>query len=139
MGSSEILVGYNQDPFSLDNQVVARNIVDGGFHDLPSPEGNVVTFRRRGPNPLYENSRLRLNEIRIYEIPNLLKVYQGQISITSETSSSLSGYEARNLLANLEKRSCGGRKQSAISSPYKKENEAAIHLSQNTCFKASKS
>ena len=137
IGSSELLVGNNKTPFSDANQVVASNIFDGGFHDLPSPSGNVVTFRRRGPNPLYGNSRLRLNEIRVYETPNLLKEYQGSISITPDTSSSLSGYEAKNLLANLESRSCGGNKPSAITSPYK--NGSAVHRSQNTCFKATQS
>ena len=75
IGSSEMRVGFNQLDFTLKNQVVASNIVDGGFQSFDRPtHGDIVTFRRNGPNP-YDggSSYLGLNEIRLYETVNLLE------------------------------------------------------------------
>ena len=39
-----------------------------------------------------------------YQVPNLIKIYESSISITSDTSTAESGYEAENLIENLEYR-----------------------------------
>ena len=67
-------VGFNQLDFTLKNQLVASNIVDGGFQSFDKPNrGDIVTFRRTGPNPYDGSSYLDLNEIRLYETVNLLE------------------------------------------------------------------
>ena len=91
-------VGFNREDFSTANAVVASYIVDGGFQNLPLTLGDVLTFRRNGPNPWDEYSFLKLNEIKVYETANLLSEEQGRIEVTSDTSESLQGYEPINLL-----------------------------------------
>ena len=72
-------VGTDLTAMSLENKLVASGIVDGGFHEFESPTlGDVVNFRRVGPDPIWQESRqivisLYLNEIRLYETVNLLK------------------------------------------------------------------
>ena len=46
-----------------------------------------------------------LNSLKAYQVPNLLQVLP--VGITSDTSPSLTGYEAVNLIRNLSDRSCG--------------------------------
>ena len=60
--------------------------------------GNVVNFRRNGPEPHSGSSYMVLNEMKLYETVNLLQEQQGNIQITSNTSTSLVGYEPINLL-----------------------------------------
>ena len=45
--------------------------------------------------------------MKAYQVPNLVKVYEASISITPETSEAVSGFEAINLIQNLENRSSG--------------------------------
>ena len=113
--------------FTEDNEVAASGITDGGFQDLPLAPGDVVTLRRNGPNA-YGYSNLLLSELKLYEAANLLKEHQGKIQITSDTSKSVSSFEPINLLQNLQNRSCGGRKQSGIISPYSRSNGSADFL-----------
>ena len=56
-------VGYGRADFTLNNPVVVSGIVDGGFQTFSSPLklGDVVTFRRNGPNPNFGYSDLFLN------------------------------------------------------------------------------
>ena len=109
LGSAEVFVGHyygfqdlfveNATGLSRENRVVAKGIVDGGFHKFePLVPGNVVMLRRKGQNPFHLNSALTLNEIRLYETANLLQEQAGKVSVTAETSRSLPGFEAINLL-----------------------------------------
>ena len=91
-------VGFNREDFSTANAVVASYIVDGGFQNFPLTLGDVLTFRRNGPDPYVKRNNLVLNEIKVYETANLLSEEQGRIEITSDTSESLQGYEPINLL-----------------------------------------
>ena len=82
-------------------------IVEGGIFSLEASSGSYFTFRRDGANPHWGFSNMMINEIRIYEVRNLLKDYDGRVTISRDTSYGLSGFEAKNLLSNLEHRSCG--------------------------------
>ena len=128
-------VGYGRADFTLNNPVVVSGIVDGGFQTFSSPLklGDVVTFRRNGPDPRSGYSWLRLNQIKLYETSNLLEEQSSKIEITSNTSTPLEGYEPINLLQNLKNRSCGGDHQSGMVSPY--NGTTAEFLEQNSCFK----
>ena len=89
--------------------MVATGIVDGGIQSFsPITLGYVVTFRRLGKNPMTGKSEMYLNEIRLFETVNLFEEQMGRIKITDDTSNSLEGYGAINLLENLKNRSCGG-------------------------------
>ena len=48
-----------------------------------------------------------INEIRVYEVPSLFEEYAGQVTVSADTSPSVSDFEAQNLLDNLQNRSCG--------------------------------
>ena len=72
MMSSELRVGFVRVDFTEENRVVAGGITDGGFQNLQPTRGDVVTFRRNGPN-FIGLSTLYLNEIRLYETVNLLE------------------------------------------------------------------
>lgn len=81
--------------------VVATGILDGGFHMLKLVKGNEITLERNGVNPNDGTSTLALNEVRLYETVNLLQDQRGKVTITADTSKSLVGFEAINLLENL--------------------------------------
>ena len=54
-----MLVGYDRNDMSQVNQVVASDIFDGGFQEFsPLTKGDVVTFRRNGPDLEWLNSSL---------------------------------------------------------------------------------
>ena len=60
--SSELRVGFNKEDFTEENVVVASGITDGGFQNLKLERGDVVTFRRNGPNyledPLFSSNKI---------------------------------------------------------------------------------
>ena len=76
-----------------------------GFNQyITLQSGQFISIRRYGK--AYGNSGIwDANAIRVYETPNLLS--QSDISITPDTSTSLAGYEADNLITNLDVRSPG--------------------------------
>ena len=70
---------------------------------------------RRNFVPLTNYSKVyHLNSLKAYQIPNLLDKYPARI--TADTSHSLPGYEAENLIRNLSSRSCGNDLQPLIDS-----------------------
>ena len=81
----------------------------------PLTPGKVFTLRRSGENPYQGNASLFINQIKLYETVNLLE--EAAVKITADTSKSLDGYEAINLLRNFRNRSCGGQVQSGIVTP----------------------
>ena len=48
---------------------------------------------------------MEFRNLKVYQTPNLVKLYASKISITPDTSSSVIGSEATNLITNLEHRS----------------------------------
>ena len=88
LGSSQLLLGMDRADFTTENPVIVEKIVDGGFRvsDFLT-KGDVVSLRRIGPDPDTNSSNMKLNEIRLYEVPNLLKELQeGKVKITDNTT-----------------------------------------------------
>ena len=72
IGSAYVQVGNDSAPFSDTNTVVKDGIVDGGIFPLSLVSGDYFALRRDGPDPVHGESRLYINEIKIYETPNLI-------------------------------------------------------------------
>ena len=88
-------------------------IVDTGIFQLsPHQSGRYLFLRRDGQCPHFdlsssEGARFRLNSIRVYETRSLLHEYSGSLALTSDTTTGKAGFEADNLLTNLENRTSG--------------------------------
>ena len=82
---------------------------------------------------MYLQSTFRIQEIRVYECPNLLSLYAGRVSITPDTTScSVTGFEAQNLITNLENRTCTESRNpiDIAETP----SSAAVLLGAKSCF-----
>ena len=79
-----------------------------------------------------------INEIRVYEVPNLFEEYAGQVTVSADTSPSVSGFEAQNLLDNLQNRSCGNDlpaiKVEASYGSYGSPSVNPVYLTQESCY-----
>ena len=99
-------VGNDATAYSMFNTIVKVGIIDGGFFELEGlPTGRYLSIRRDEESAY--DYKFNLNEIKIYQTPNLIVKLQSSVSLTEDTSSSLAGWEAVNLIENLETRSCG--------------------------------
>ena len=75
IGTTEIRLGNDFAQYnSVKNSVVWPALFDGGFFPIGTTyNGRYLTFRRIYLNPsLSKSARYNLNEIRAYQVPNLL-------------------------------------------------------------------
>ena len=131
MGDCHIRIGDYATEFTTNNPTIAEDIADGGlFENTNLLSGRYLTLRRNTQSSRGDNwSSFR--KIKAYQVPNLVKVYENNISFTSDTSSAVENYKADNLIENLEMRSSGNDLPAGISdTPYE------TLTTQNTCFKA---
>ena len=109
------------------NRRIKADIFASGFHDLkvfdsdePLPTGSIFKIRRNGPSFNLPNDIIyNPSMVKLYETPNLLENTGGsspQIKITPDTSVSVIGFEAKNLIKNLSARSCTPGSRACISS-----------------------
>ena len=100
IGTTEIRLGNDPGSYNNVNSVVWPALYDGGFFPIETTyNGRYLTFRR-----LSQSAGYYLNEIRAYQVPNLLQVLSS-IAITSDTSPSYStDTTAANLITNLSNR-----------------------------------
>ena len=76
------------------------------------------------------NNRYNWCQMMLYQTPNLISKYSNVVQMTSDTSVAVTGWEAKNLLQNLENRVSGNDNYAIISwSPL-------TRLTQHTCFKS---
>ena len=80
--------------------------MDGGFFELdPLMAGEYLTIRR--DSTMQGNNRYSWCQIMLYQTPNLISKYSNVVQMTSDTSVAVAGWEAKNLLQNLENRISG--------------------------------
>ena len=127
IGVSHIRIGDDSNEYSTNNTKIVDNITDGGFFEASRLlSGRYLTLRRDLASPI--DNYMDFRNLKAYQTPNLVKLYESKISITPDTSSSVIGSEATNLIKNLEHRTSD------------KNNEAIIvsvpeeRLGSKTCF-----
>ena len=104
IGVSHIRIGDDSIVYSTKNTKIVDNITDGGFFEASQLlSGRYLTLRRDLSSPV--NNNMEFRNLKVYQTPNLVKLYASKISITPDTSSSVIGSEATNLITNLEHRS----------------------------------
>ena len=76
------------------------------------------------------NNRYGWCQMMLYQTPNLISKYSNVVQMTSDTSVAVTGWEAKNLLQNLENRVSGYDNYAIISW------SSLARLTQHTCFKS---
>ena len=105
LGLSHVRVGDDGSDCSILNTKVKDSIIEGGIHQFDQiGSGQYMSVRRDGRDQ-FNGSKYMTNGIRVYQTPNLLQVFP--VTLTSDTSIGVAGYEAANLIQNFENRSCG--------------------------------
>ena len=109
--------------------MIVDDITDGGFFEATSLLSGRYLSIRRDAVVVYGNN-YNLFCLKAFQTPNLIKVYESSISITSDTTTAVTNHEAINLIQNLEHRhSVAATKAVTVSNPL-------ARLTQYTCFKA---
>ena len=128
---SHIRIGDDSTEYSINNSIIVENITDSGFFEASLLlSGRFLTIRRnQSPYlsiPFY--NYMNLHTVKAYQTPNLVKLYESKISITTDTSPSVSGSEAINLITNLEHRSSNSDQYAiTVSDPW-------TRLTDKSCF-----
>ena len=109
---THVRVGDDGSDCSTLNTKVKDNIVEGGIHQFDQiGSGRYMSVRRDGRDQ-FDGSIYVTNGIRVYQTPNLLQVFP--VTLTSDTSVGVTGFEASNLIQNFENRSCGNDHKAII-------------------------
>ena len=92
-GESQVRLGNDGTAYSDSNGIVKTGIVDGGLFELAAlPAGRYLTIRRDGPDPIFGMAYYYMNEIRVYQTPNLFEALLGVVSVTADTSPAETGF-----------------------------------------------
>ena len=109
---SHVRVGDDGSDCSTLNTIVKDNMVEGGIHQFDQiGSGRYMSVRRDGRDQ-FNGSVYTTNGIRVYQTPNLLQAYP--VTLTSDTSIGVAGFEAANLIENFENRSGGNYRKAII-------------------------
>ena len=93
---SKFILGLSAD--SDLNGVIVDNVTDGGFFETPlNSFGRYLTIGR-DLAPISGTIHYNLNQLKAYQTPNLLKINERNVGITSDTLKSVAGFEAINLV-----------------------------------------
>ena len=83
MGITHIRIGDDSEEYSTNNEKIVDNITDGGFFEATEIfSGKYITVRR--DEKAY--GEINLFAFKVYQTPNLIKVFESSIQITSDTS-----------------------------------------------------
>ena len=106
IGTTEIRLGDDSAELNTVNSVVWTALYDGGFFPIGTTNnGRYLTFRRTYRNSSVPGKSYGLNEVRAYQVPNLLQKLS-TVTISTDTSPSYSlDTSATNLIENLGNRS----------------------------------
>ena len=127
IGTTEIRLGNDSAAYNIVNSVIWAALYDGGFFPIGTNYNGQYLTIRRVHKPLSDNW-YTLNEVRVYQVPNLLQELS-TVAITPDTSASTaSDTSATNLITNL------GNRASNDSFPIKDVN-SVLATDYKTCFK----
>jgi len=129
-----VRVGSQSSAYNTVNTLVKDSIVDGGIFELILATGDHLSLRRDATNPFTGGEHYFILEIKVYECPNLTSYFQSQVTITTDTSSAVTGFEATNLIKNFQNRSSGNEKK-AIETAGSHNGIDATRITDETCFK----
>ena len=121
-------MGDDDSAYSTSNTIVVGAFYDGGSFTWLPEYGRFITVRRDSTGP--DGNDLHLSALKVYQVPDLLQASGITAVITADTSTSVSGYEAINLIQNLQNRSSGNDQYALIASTNPKTT-----LGQHTCYK----
>ena len=79
IGDSHVRVGTDSSAYSTANTMVKNGIVDGGIFKLDLVTGDHISLRRNEENPVWGGEEYWINEIRVYEVPNLISYFSSQV------------------------------------------------------------
>ena len=97
--------------YTSSNSVAYEYFRSGGFLELTNlPTGRYVQLYKAGLHEAADAIHYSFTEVKIYQTPNLVKVYQLDILFTDDTTEGKPSYEATNLIQNLENRVCNDNK-----------------------------
>ena len=88
--------------------------------------GIYVVIRKDGPN---DNKNYNLNQVRLYQTPNLVQELEGQVTISAPAPISPK-WVPTNLITHLDSRTSGNNKRPLI-------NSASNRASYESCYKSS--
>ena len=114
---SHIRHGDDSSEYSTNNDIVLSLFYAGGFKVLEQiVEGRYLTIRRDDVISSSTSGDFVINNIKVYQTPNLIEVYQSSASITSDTSlPDKVDFDPINLLQNLDSRAYGDSKYAIIN------------------------
>ena len=99
--ASYIWVGDGDTPLATTGLTQnAAKILDSGFFRLNPPlQGKNVVIRREGTCMIcITNTSLTINEVRVYQTPNLLQALNGTVTVTSSAGSTTASDSVQNLI-----------------------------------------